>query len=102
MYFRIKKERIMTYTHLGIESTKSHTQALCSGQILLNTVLQSRLKKRLGFSTKQHSFSIFSGAFIGTLISSFLHLVLDNASVQLHPVVKSSPKLEYSDFESLP
>ena len=52
----------MTYTHLGIESTKSHTQALYSGQSLLNTVSQSRLKKCLGFSTKQHSFSIFSGA----------------------------------------
>ena len=52
----------MTYTHLGIESTKSHTQALYSGQSLLNTVLQSRLKKCLGFSTKQHSFSIFSEA----------------------------------------
>ena len=52
----------MTYTHLGIESTKSHTQALCSRQSLLNTVLQSRLKKCLGFSTKQHCFSIFSGA----------------------------------------
>ena len=52
----------MTYTHLGIESTKSHTQALYSGQSLLNTVLQSRLKRCLGFSTKQHSFSIFSGA----------------------------------------
>ena len=52
----------MTYTHLGIESTKSHTQALYSGQSLLNTVLQSRVKKFLGFSTKQHSFSIFSGA----------------------------------------
>ena len=52
----------MTYTHLGIESTKSHTQTLCNGQSLLNTVLQSRLKKCLGFSTKQHSFSIFSGA----------------------------------------
>ena len=51
----------MTYTHLGIESTKSHTQALYSGQSLLNTVLQSRLKKCLGFSTKQHSFSIVSG-----------------------------------------
>ena len=52
----------MTYTHLGIESTKSHTQALYSGLSLLNTVLQSRLKQCLGFSTKQHSFSIFSGA----------------------------------------
>ena len=52
----------MTYTDLGIESTKSHTQALCSGQSLLNTVLPSRLKKCLGFSTKQHSFSIFFGA----------------------------------------
>ena len=52
----------MTYTHLGIESTKSHTQALYSWQSLLNTVLQSRLKKCLEFSTKQHSFSIFSGA----------------------------------------
>ena len=52
----------MTYTHLGIEPTKSHTQALCSGQSFLNTVLQSRLEKCLGFSTKQHSFSIFSGA----------------------------------------
>ena len=52
----------MTCTHLRIESTKSHTQALCSGQSLLNTVLQSSLKKCLGFLTKQHSFSIFSGA----------------------------------------
>ena len=52
----------MTYTHLGIESTKSHTQALYSGQSLLNTVLQSRLNNCLGFSTKQQSFSIFSGA----------------------------------------
>ena len=52
----------MTYTHLGIESTKSHTQALYTGQSLLNTVLESRLKKCLGLSTKQHSFSIFSGA----------------------------------------
>ena len=52
----------MIYTHLGIESTKSHTQALCSEQSLLNTVLQSKLKKCPGFSTKQHSFSIFSGA----------------------------------------
>ena len=52
----------MTYTNLGIESTKSHTQALYSGQSLLNTVLQSRLKKCLGFSTEQLSFSIFSGA----------------------------------------
>ena len=52
----------MTYTHLGIESTKSHTQALYSGQSLLNTVLQSRFKKCLGFPTKQHSFSFFSGA----------------------------------------
>ena len=52
----------MTYTHIGIESTKSHTKALCNGQSLLNTVLQSRLKKYLGFSTKQHSFSIVSGA----------------------------------------
>ena len=51
----------MTYTHLGIESTKSHTQAFCSGQSLLNTVLQSRLKNCLGFSTKPHSFSNFSG-----------------------------------------
>ena len=62
MYFRFEKERIMTHTLLGIESTKSHTQALCNGKSLLNTVLQSRLKKCLGFSTKQHSFSIFSGA----------------------------------------
>ena len=52
----------MTYTHLGIESTKSHTQALCNGQNLLNTVLQSRLKKCLGLSTKQRSFSVFSRA----------------------------------------
>ena len=51
----------MTYTHLGIESTKSHTQALYSGRRLLNILLQSRLKKRLGFSIKQHAFSIFSG-----------------------------------------
>ena len=52
----------MTYTHLGIESPKSHTQDLSSGQSLLNTVLQSRLKKCLGFLTKQHSFFIFSAA----------------------------------------
>ena len=52
----------MTYTHLGIESTKSHTQALCSSQSLLNTVLQSRLKKCLELSTKEPSFSIFSEA----------------------------------------
>ena len=52
----------MTYTHLGIESTRSHTQTLCSGKKLLKTVLQFRLKKCLGFSIKQHSFSIFSGA----------------------------------------
>ena len=51
----------MTYTPIGIESTKYHTQTICSGQSLLNTVLQSRLKKCLGFSTKQHSFSIFCG-----------------------------------------
>ena len=61
-YFRIKKERIMTYTHLGITSTNSHTQALCSEQSFSNTVLQSRLKKCFGFSTKQQSFLIFSGA----------------------------------------
>ena len=53
---------IMICTLLGIESTKSHTQSLCSGQRFLNTVLQSRLKKCLGFSTKPHSFSISSGA----------------------------------------
>ena len=41
----------MTYIHLGIESTK-----------MPYTVLQSRLKKCLGFSTKQNSFSFFSGA----------------------------------------
>ena len=52
----------MIYTYLGIESTKSHTKALCSGQSLLNTVLHSGLKKCLGFPIKQHSFSIFSGA----------------------------------------
>ena len=52
----------MTHTHLGIESTKSHTQALCCVQSLLNNVLQSKLKKCLEFSTKQHSFSLFSGA----------------------------------------
>ena len=33
----------MTYTHLGNESTKYHTQALCTGQRLLNTALQSIL-----------------------------------------------------------
>ena len=49
VYFRIKKERIMIYTHLGIEAIKFHTQALCSGQSLLNTVLHSGLKKCLGF-----------------------------------------------------
>ena len=60
VYFRIQKERIITYTHLGIESTKF--LLVCIGQNILNTVLQSRLKKSLGFSTEQHSFSIFSGA----------------------------------------
>ena len=62
VYFRIKKERIMTYTYLRIESTKSHTQALCSSQSLLNTVLQSRLKKCLELSTKRPSFCILSEA----------------------------------------
>ena len=42
-------EMLMTYTHVGIESTKSHTQVLCSGPSLLNTFLESRLKKFLGF-----------------------------------------------------
>ena len=51
----------MTYTHLGIDSTKSHTQVLCNEQRFLNTVLQSSLKKCRGFSTKQQSISIFSG-----------------------------------------
>ena len=51
----------MTYTHLSFESTKSDMQALCSGQRLCNTVLQSRLKKCMGFSIKQLSFSFFSG-----------------------------------------
>ena len=48
----------MTYTHLGTEPTKSHTQALCSEQSLLNTVLQSSLKNE----EVSLSFSIFSGA----------------------------------------
>ena len=52
----------MTYTYLRIESTKSHTQALCSSQSLLNTVLQSRLKKCLELSTKRPSFCILSEA----------------------------------------
>ena len=51
----------MTYTHLAIESIKSHTQALCTGQRLLNTALKSRLKNFLGFSIKPHSLSAFSG-----------------------------------------
>ena len=72
----------MTYTHLGIESTKSHTQALYSGQSLLNTALQSRLKKCLGFSTKQHSFSIFSGA-LGLKKNN-----IDSTEI----VIKQSPK----------
>ena len=50
----------MTYTNLEIESTESHTQALCSEQRLLNTVLESSLKKLLWFSLNQHSLSIFS------------------------------------------
>ena len=82
VYFRLKKGRIMTYTHLGIESTKSHTQALYSGQSLLNTVLQSRLKKCLGFSIKQHPFSIFSGA---------LGLKKDNID-STEIIIKKSPK----------
>ena len=51
----MNKVRLMTYTHLGIESSKPHTQASCTGQKLLNTVLQSRLKNFFGFSIKQHS-----------------------------------------------
>ena len=51
----------MTYMHLGIESLNCHTQALCGGQKLLNTVLQSSLKKCLEFSIKQLSFSFSSG-----------------------------------------
>ena len=51
----------MTYAQLGIESTKSHTQNLQTGHNLLNTGLQSRLKKCFGFSIKQHSLSAFSG-----------------------------------------
>ena len=51
----------MTYTHLGIESKKSHTQAFCTRQRLMKTALQSRLKKFLDFSIKQHSISAFSG-----------------------------------------
>ena len=51
----------MTYTHIEIESTKSQTQSLCSGQRLLNTVLQSRLKQCLGFSIKQQSFFGLAG-----------------------------------------
>ena len=51
----------MTYTHLDIESTKSHTQVLSIGQRLLNTGLQSSLKTFLGFSIKQHSLSTFCG-----------------------------------------
>ena len=72
----------MTYTHLGIESTKSHTQALCSGQSLLNTVLQSRLKKCLMFSTKQHSFSIVSGALV----------LKKNKTDSTEVITKKSPK----------
>ena len=60
----MKKARLMTYTHLAIESTKSHTQALCTGQRLLNTAFQYRLKNFLGFSIKQHSLSAFSGDFL--------------------------------------
>ena len=62
MYFRIKKRKNNDLHTFRNESTKSHTQALYSGQSLLNTVLQPTLKKWLGFSAKQHSFSIFFGA----------------------------------------
>ena len=84
----MKKERIMTYTHLGNKSTKSHTQALCSGQSLLNTVLKSRLKKCLGFSTKQHSFSIFPGSVC----------LKKNNIVGSEIITKKSPKKSYNFF----
>ena len=51
----------MAYTLLCIESTKSHTQALCTGQSLLNTSLQSKLQYFLGLAIKQHSLSTFTG-----------------------------------------
>ena len=51
----------MTDMLLTIYSTKSHAQALYSEQRFLNAVLQTRLKKCLGFSIKQPSISIFSG-----------------------------------------
>ena len=59
VYFRIKKERIMIYTHLGIEAIKSHTQALCSGQSLLNTVLHSGLRIVSGFQLNSTPSQIF-------------------------------------------
>ena len=72
----------MTYTYLGIESTKSHTQALCSGQSLLNTVSQSRLKRCLGFSNKQHSFSVFSESL------DLKKIKIDSTEI----IIKKSPK----------
>ena len=50
----------MTYTQLGIESTKFLTQVFCTYvQGLLNTVLHSSSKKLLVFSFQQHSMSTF-------------------------------------------
>ena len=55
------KMMVLTYAHLGFESVKPHAQNLSTGQRLLNTGLQSTLKKFLAFSFKQHSLSAFSG-----------------------------------------
>ena len=45
----MNKVRLMTYAHLGIESTKSHTQVLSTGQKLLNTNLSLHCKNFSGF-----------------------------------------------------
>ena len=76
----------MTYTHLSFEATKSITQALCSEQKLLNTVLQSRLKKILGFLIKQRSFSIFS---------AFLALKKIKKESTKKIIMESPKKLQY-------
>ena len=50
----------MTYAHLDIESSKSNTQKLSTGQRLWNTCLQYKLAQLLGFSFKHQSLSAFS------------------------------------------
>ena len=53
----------MTYTKLNFGSPKSYTQVYSTGERLFNTVLQSRLKKLVGFLIKQHYLSSFAENF---------------------------------------